>query len=112
LISSKIEVEKLLNIMTPILLERKCKLLDETAYMHPTGYAFMYTYDCGKNVYVSLKTEEISFYYQTGGDSIESKTRPQKNEWYGLFVRIQKELDENWGEIIEIKQHKPRPEPA
>jgi hypothetical protein len=44
-ISSKVKMEQLLDIITPILLQRKCKLMDGGASMHPAGFSFRYQYD-------------------------------------------------------------------
>jgi hypothetical protein len=47
--------------------------------------------------------EGINFHYLAGGDSIESKPRPEKKVCHGLFVSIQTKLNENWDGKIKIE---------
>lgn len=102
-VKSKIDMEKLLSIINPVLDKNNCDLVRRNISDHPAGFSFHYVYECRKKIRVSFSGENIIFNYISDGDFIKEQPRPYKKDWYSIFVNVKSSLDEKWDQDIEAR---------
>lgn len=105
-VKSKIEMEKVLEIINPVLDKNNCVLVRKNNSDHPAGFSFHYIYECRKKIRVSFSGENIILNYISDGDFIKDQPRPYKKDWYRVFVSVKSSLDEKWGQDIEVRIYK------